>query len=469
MNRPLTSPGTTTADRRQHNGQTVFISGGPIMAENHPTRELAQYNIPVWPSAIIQVTLLLPYAFPNFPSLLSNMAHKTILSVNAGSSSVKITFYTLENPPKAIVNAQISGITAPPLKLKYTRGSEEHKEEVKDRLSTPQDAFKFLLQRCFSDPELSEVTSPEDLAYICHRVVHGGDYNESVVITNDTYHRLEELENLAPLHNYSALEIIRTCKQEIPNVKSVTFFDSAFHQTMPEHVKTYPIDQGIAKANGLRKYGFHGISYSFILRSVAEFLKKPVEETNIIAMHLGSGASMCAIRNGKSVDTTWKSKPREHKRDAYQQGGSFLSQPSRTKLMLIAIQAEEILNKQSGWKALTGTTDFSKIAVENPPSHAHKLAFDIVVDRILGFVGNYFVKLDGQVDAIVFAGGIGEKSALLRKVLVEKARCLRVAVDTAANETGPAEDQTVLDISKEAGKGPRVLVCKPSSLDLMFE
>lgn len=170
------------------------------MAENHPTRELAQYNIPVWPSAIIQVTLLLPYAFPNFPSLLSNMAHKTILSVNAGSSSVKITFYTFENPPKAIVNAQISGITAPPLKLKYTRGSEEHKEEVKDRLSTPQDAFKFLLQRCFSDPELSEVTSPEDLAYICHRVVHGGDYNESVVITNDTYHRLEELENLAPLY-----------------------------------------------------------------------------------------------------------------------------------------------------------------------------------------------------------------------------------------------------------------------------
>jgi acetate kinase len=232
------------------------------------------------------------------------MAPKSILSVNAGSSSVKITFYTLENPPRVIANAQISGITAPPLKLKYSRGSKEHKEEVGDRLSTPQDAFKFLLQRCFSDSELSEVASPEDLAYICHRVVHGGDYNESVVITNETYHRLQELEDLAPLHNYSALEIIRTCKQELPNVKSVTFFDSAFHQTMPEHVKTYPINQEIAKANGLRKYGFHGISYSFILRSVAEFLKKPVEETNIIAMHIGSGASVCAIKNGKSVDTT---------------------------------------------------------------------------------------------------------------------------------------------------------------------
>lgn len=128
--------------------------------------------------------------------------------------------------------------------------------------------------------------------------------------------------------------------------------------------------------------------------------------------------------------------------------------------MLIATQAEEILNKQSGWKALTGTTDFSKIAVENPPSHAHKLAFDIVVDRILGFLGNYFVKLDGQVDAIVFAGGLGEKSALLRKSLVEKARCLGMAIDAAANEKEPADDRTVLDISKEAGKGPRVLICQ---------
>jgi acetate kinase len=128
------------------------------------------------------------------------MAPKSILSVNAGSSSVKITFYTLENPPKVIANAQISGITAPPLTLKYTKGSKHHKEEVKDRLSSPQDAFKFLLQRCFSDPELSEVASPEDLAYICHRVVHGGDFNEPVVITDETYHRLQEVEDLAPLY-----------------------------------------------------------------------------------------------------------------------------------------------------------------------------------------------------------------------------------------------------------------------------
>ena len=105
-------------------------------------------------------------------------------------------------------------------------------------------------------------------------------------------------------HNFSALEIIRLCRTELPKVKSVTFFDSAFHQTIPEPVYTYPIDQEIAKANGLRKYGFHGISYGFILRSVAQHLGKPVEKTSIIAMHVGSGASVCAIKDGKSIDTS---------------------------------------------------------------------------------------------------------------------------------------------------------------------
>jgi acetate kinase len=120
-------------------------------------------------------------------------------------------------------------------------------------------------------------------------------------------------------------------------------------------------------------------------------------------------------------------------------------------------KAEEILNKKSGWKALTGTTDFAKIAVSDAPD-THKLAFDIVVDRILGYIGSYYVKLNGQVDAIVFAGGIGEKSALLRRTLVEQCRSLGVAIDPGANDKGPG-DETVKDISLD-GKGPRVLICQ---------
>lgn len=124
---------------------------------------------------------------------------RSILAVNAGSSSVKITFYTYELPPKTIANAQLSGITAPPVTLKYTKGSQTHKEELKEKVDTPQDAFKFLLNRCFSDTELSDVASSDDLSYICHRVVHGGDYPEAVEINDATFHHLKGIEDLAPL------------------------------------------------------------------------------------------------------------------------------------------------------------------------------------------------------------------------------------------------------------------------------
>ncbi|KAJ5750275.1 acetate kinase [Penicillium manginii] len=377
---------------------------------------------------------------------------KSILAVNAGSSSVKVTFYTFTNPP-----------------TRYRRRAS--KEQPQENLGTPQDAFKYILQRCFSDPELSEVASDNDLAYICHRVVHGGDYCKEIEINDDTLHRLEALEDLAPLHNFSALEIIRLCKKELPSVASITFFDSAFHQTMPLHVKTYPINQQIAKANGLRKYGFHGISYSFILRSVAQFLGKPAEKTNLIVMHIGSGASICAIKDGKSIDTSMGLTPLAGLPGATRSGDIDPSlvfhytneagklSPASTKDMHLST-AEEILNKESGWKALTGTTDFSQIAVENPPSEAHKLAFDILVDRILGYIGNYYVKLGGEVDALVFAGGIGEKSALLRRILAEKCHSLGVAIDSDANGKGVEEDQIVKDISKGGGKGPRTLICQ---------
>lgn len=128
------------------------------------------------------------------------MAPKSILAVNAGSSSVKITFYTYEKSPQVIANAQVSGITAPPPTLKYSRGPNKHTEELKESISTPQDAFKLLLQRCFSDRELSEVAGSDDLAYICHRVVHGGEFTSAVQIDDETYHHLEELEDLAPLY-----------------------------------------------------------------------------------------------------------------------------------------------------------------------------------------------------------------------------------------------------------------------------
>jgi acetate kinase len=230
-------------------------------------------------------------------------------------------------------------------------------------------------------------------------------------------------------------------------------------------VKTYAINQKIAKEKRLRKYGFHGISYSYILRAVSNYLSKEPSQTSIIALHLGSGASACAIKDGKSVDTSMGLTPVSGLPGGSRSGDIDPSlifhytsdvaklSPSSTKDLHIS-EAEDILNKQSGWKALTGTTDFSKIADENAPD-SHKLALNIFIDRIVGYIGNYFVKLNGQVDALVFAGGIGEKSALLRSRVVEKCACLGYMIDEGKNSQ-PGE-ASVVEIGKE-GK-VRTLVC----------
>jgi acetate kinase len=231
----------------------------------------------------------------------------TILAVNAGSSSVKVSVYTTEqrSPPARIAEAQVSGLTAPPTALKYERrGTTVIKNrEVGEKVSQ-RDAFSIILDTLIEDNDLPDIKSKDDIGILCHRVVHGGDYTKSRLISGGTYDELQSLNDLAPLHNANSLGIVRLCLQDFPKARNVGCFDSQFHSTIPEHIRTYPINQEIARNNRLRKYGFHGISYSFITRSTAEFLGKKPDDLNIIALHLGSGASACAIKGGKSWDTS---------------------------------------------------------------------------------------------------------------------------------------------------------------------
>jgi acetate kinase len=198
-----------------------------------------------------------------------------ILSINAGSSSVKISVYkTSENNdvPIQLAEAEVSGLTSAPPKLKYTRGDEKVREQELDDINTQEDAFRYILDQVVEDRDLPELGSRDDIRFTCHRVVHGGDYPRSQVIDKETYHHIEELSDLAPLHNAPALDIVRAVSQILPRSKNIAYFDSSFHSTIPKHIRTYPIDQKRAQKNQLRKYGFHGISYSFILHAASYLL-----------------------------------------------------------------------------------------------------------------------------------------------------------------------------------------------------
>ncbi|KAL1843152.1 hypothetical protein VTJ49DRAFT_2902 [Mycothermus thermophilus] len=419
----------------------------------------------------------------------------TILAVNAGSSSVKLSVYMAEKggSPSQVAEAQVSGLTAPPAVLKYTRGHViviSHRE-VSDKVNDQRSAFAVMLDTLIDDADFPLIRRREDISIICHRIVHGGDFTKPQLIHDHTYDHLEALNDLAPLHNANSLGIIRQCCDWFPHARNVACFDSQFHATIPQHIRTYPIDQTVAQSNRLRKYGFHGLSYSFITRSVARHLNKPLHETSLIALHLGSGASACAIRGGQSWDTSMGLTPLAGLPGATRSGSVDPSlvfhyasdvgrlSPASTRDLHIS-RAEEILNKEAGWKALTGTTDFGKIAAaaaksrkrrsseeegdEDEDTRNKRLAFDLVVDRICGFIGSYYVTLRGQVDALVFAGGIGERSDLLRAAVVDQVSCLGFRLNEEANSAGGKrengeEEPVVWDVGKE-GVTPRVLVCK---------
>ncbi|KAF2714665.1 acetate kinase [Pleomassaria siparia CBS 279.74] len=400
-----------------------------------------------------------------------------ILSINAGSSSVKISVFkvsseSISHDPTQLAEATISGLTAPPASLKYKCGNRKSEEKSLDNIKSQEDAFRYILDYLVQDEKLSEMKQKEDIHFTCHRVVHGGGYDKSQVIDKETYEKIEELSDLAPLHNAPALTIVKAVSSLLSHATNIAYFDSSFHYTIPAHIHTYPIDPEVAKKNKLRKYGFHGISYSFITHAVSTHLSKPVSELNMIALHLGSGASACCIKNGKSFDTSMGLTPLAGLPGATRSGSIDPSlmfhfthsagKPSRSSSEHMHItQAEEILNKNSGWKALTGTTDFGVISnnagTDEDKDGTYQLALDLFVDRILNYIGPYFVKLNGKVDALVFAGGIGERGAKLRTAVVEGVRCLGFELDESSNDK-PGDD-VVVDISK-SGARFKTLVCQ---------
>ncbi|KAF7799808.1 hypothetical protein EIP86_011050 [Pleurotus ostreatoroseus] len=430
-----------------------------------------------------------------------------ILSVNAGSSSLKISLFRLafslaslphshglvKEPVELLLESSITNISAPPalFSFKFTsvaqkRGRESKKEPVKS-IHDHSTAFAHFLDYLQQEADIDR----SQIVHVCHRVVHGGDYLEPVTITNESYDHIERLSDLAPLHNGAALSVIKACIKVLPDANAIAYFDTSFHRSIPHHIAYYAINPEIAKKRGLKKYGFHGLSYAFILRTASAWLQKDPSDTNLLVMHLGSGASVCAIQRGKSLDTSMGLTPLTGLPGATRSGGvdpslifhytnraGRITHDKSQAVDVQVTQAEDILNKRAGWKAMTGTTDFGEIVKQmkivgkrceaegrgwdnmSDEEKKWKMAFDIFADRVCDFVGAYYVKLEGRVDAVVFSGGIGEHSIELREEVVRRMKCLGFALDTEKNATVDQTGGEVVEIGEKTDDGHRILVCR---------
>ena len=257
------------------------------------------------------------------------------------------------------------------------------------------------------------------LEAIGHRVVHGGEkFKESVLINTKVLEAIDKLSTLAPLHNPANLEGIIVAKKKAPNIPHIAVFDTAFHSNMPKEAYLYALDYEMYKKYKIRRYGFHGTSHAYVTKVAAGILNKEISKLNLITLHLGNGASACAIKKGKSIDTSMGFTPLEGLVMGSRSGDidpSIVLYMQR-ELGLSVDEVDRALNKESGLLGICGDNDVRNI-IESEDENS-KLALDMMIRRIQKYIGSYMALL-GKVDAIVFTGGIGENSSYIRERVLE--------------------------------------------------
>ncbi|MBQ1069100.1 MULTISPECIES: acetate/propionate family kinase [Micromonospora] len=275
------------------------------------------------------------------------------------------------------------------------------------------------------------------LAGVGHRVVHGGrKFSEPVRIDDAVVAAIEDLVPLAPLHNPANLAGIRVAREALPDVPQVAVFDTAFHHTLPEAAATYAIDKATAERYGVRRYGFHGTSHAYVSRRTADLLDRPYDQLNTITLHLGNGASACAVQGGRSVATSMGMSPLEGLVMGTRSGDldpTVIFHLRREGGMGVD-DIDDLLNHRSGLLGLTGANDMREVLARRAAGDPDAtLAFDVYCRRITGYVGAYYALL-GRVDAIAFTAGVGEHAAPVRSASLAGLERLGIAVDPARND-----------------------------------
>ncbi|OOE95951.1 MULTISPECIES: acetate kinase [unclassified Salinivibrio] len=355
---------------------------------------------------------------------------KLVLVLNCGSSSLKFAIVDAQSGDEHLTGLA-ECLNLPEARIKWKMDGKHEAQLGNGAAHT--EALTFIVDTILaSKPELAE-----NLGAIGHRVVHGGEhFTQSALITDEVLKGIHDAASFAPLHNPAHIVGIEAAKKAFPALKNVAVFDTAYHQTMPEEAYLYALPYNLYKEHGIRRYGMHGTSHFFIANAAAEQLGKPVDEVNIINCHLGNGASVCAIKNGKSVDTSMGMTPLEGLVMGTRSGDldPAIIFHLHDALGYSVEQINTMLTKESGLQGLTEVTSDCRFVEDNYGEKEEATrAMNVFCHRLAKYVASYTATLDGRLDAIVFTGGIGENSGPIRELVLERLALLGVEVDKERN------------------------------------
>ncbi|EPE37863.1 acetate kinase 1 [Candidatus Photodesmus katoptron] len=356
---------------------------------------------------------------------------KLVFVLNCGSSSLKF----------AIVDAKrgiehLSGL-AECLYLKEARIKWQLHRKYEAKLSDNaihEEALSFIVESILDS---SKTELSKNVKAIGHRIVHGGErFTQSVLITDKVLKGIQDCSKLAPLHNPAHIIGIKAAQKAFPKLQNVAVFDTAFHQTMPEQSYLYALPYSLYKEHGIRRYGMHGTSHLFITRKCASILDQKIEETSIISCHLGNGASVCAIKTGQSVDTSMGLTPFEGLVMGTRCGDidPGIIFHLYNVLGYSMKEIEHMLTKESGFLGLTQCSSDCRF-IENNYAKTKEATrtIEVFCHRLAKYIAGYSTLFDGHLNAIIFTGGIGENSALIREKVLDRLSLLDVKVDKEAN------------------------------------
>ncbi|CDQ39312.1 MULTISPECIES: acetate kinase [Virgibacillus] len=354
-----------------------------------------------------------------------------VLAINAGSSSLK--FQLIQMPEEHVLAKGLVeriGLN----EAVFTMDVQGEKDKFVGDIPNHEVAVKKLLEGL---KESGVIASLDEVDAVGHRVVHGGEhFSDSVLITDDVIKTIEQVSELAPLHNPANLTGIHAFREILPNVPMVAVFDTAFHQTMPESSYLYSLPYEYYKEYGIRKYGFHGTSHKYVSQRAADLMGVPLENLRLISCHLGNGASIAAIQGGKSIDTSMGFTPLAGVTMGTRSGNidPALIPYIMEKTGKTAEEVVHVLNKESGMLALSGfSSDLRDIEQAADENERAELALEVFAGRIHKYLGSYATKMSG-VDAIIFTAGVGENSDTIRERVLHGLEFMGVYWDPALNK-----------------------------------